>query len=77
MNWLKTIPVAVCMIAFVAPSFTYGQVVPETVLISSEVLTRTKARIAKRDPKLVPAMKQLIKDADAALGSGPYSVTDA
>ena len=75
MNWLKTIPFVICMLVFVTPCFTYGQSIPETVLMSGEVLARTKTRIANGDPKLMPALKQLIKDADAALGDGPYSVT--
>ena len=60
MNWLKTIPVTACMLVFVAPSFIYSQGVPETVLMSGEVLAKTKTRIANGDSKLMPAMKQLI-----------------
>ena len=75
MNWLKTILVAACVSVFTMPCFTYGQSIPETVLMSGEVLARTKTRIANRDSQLMPAMKRLVKDANAALRSGPYSVT--
>lgn len=49
---------------------------PKTVLMSGEVLAKAKARIKKGDRELKPALKKLIKEADAALRDGPYSVTD-
>ena len=52
------------------------QNIPATILMSGEMLAKTKMRIAKDDPELAPAMAKLIKMADAALGEGPYSVTD-
>ena len=50
--------------------------IPATILMSGEMLAKTKMRIAKDDPELSPAMAKLIKMADAALGEGPYSVTE-
>ena len=50
--------------------------VPATVLMSDEVLVKTKTRIERGDPQLKPALDKLIKEADAALRDGPYSVTD-
>lgn len=46
------------------------------LLIDIEHLAKTKIRIEKNDPKLKPALDQLIKDAKTALQEGPYSVTD-
>jgi len=43
--------------------------VPATVLMS-------KTRIERGDTQLKPALDKLIKEADAALRDGPYSVTD-
>lgn len=76
MNRVKTIVTVACLLGFSAPLATDGQTVPKTVLMSSEVLAKTKARLANGDAELMPAMKELLKDADAALGDGPYSVTN-
>ena len=50
--------------------------VPATILLDGEILAKNKSRIKKNDPALKPALDQLIKDADAALLDGPFSVTD-
>ena len=47
-----------------------------TLLMSGELLAKTKTRLAESDPALKPAFDKLIKDADTALRNEPYSVTD-
>lgn len=48
----------------------------ETILMDMEYLMRTKTRVDANDPKLKYAFNQLIKEAEAALLKGPFSVTD-
>jgi len=48
----------------------------ETILMDGAYLAKTKIRIEKNDPQLEDAYKQLIRDAEAALTQGPFSVTD-
>lgn len=40
-------------------------------------LARTKAQVAEGAPGIAPALKHLRKEADKALQSGPFSVTEA
>jgi len=53
-----------------------GSKAPATILMSGQMLAKTRQRIARRDPALTSALNKLIKEADAALADGPYSVTD-
>ncbi len=46
-----------------------------TILMDSEFLATTKTQTKNKDPKLKPAFDQLLKDAEAALKEGPFSVT--
>lgn len=48
----------------------------ETLLMDAAYLVETKAKIKKGAHDLQPAYLQLLKEADAALTQGPYSVTD-
>lgn len=48
----------------------------ETILMETDYLVSTKARIERDDPQLKYAYDQLIKDADQALVDGPFSVTN-
>lgn len=50
--------------------------VAPTILMDSNILEHTRTRLEKGDPKLKPAMDQLIAEANVALGEGPFSVTD-
>jgi hypothetical protein len=49
---------------------------PEVFILSGDVLQANKARIAAGDKALLPAYRQLIKEADAALKEGPFSVME-
>src|SRR5215213_2458123 len=44
--------------------------------LDKEVLQSNKKRIDSRDANLLPAYKQLLKDADKALTEGPFSVME-
>ena len=48
----------------------------ETILIDFDNLETTKKRIVNNDADLKPAFDQLIKEAEAALLEGPFSVTN-
>ena len=48
----------------------------DTILMDTTYLMNTKSRIEKNDPLLKQAFDKLIKDAEAALKAGPFSVTD-
>ena len=84
MNRFKFTAILVCLFG---SSFTAGGTeayfqnatadgVPPTILLSGELLAQSKIRIAEGDPALKPALDRLIREADAALSVGPYSVTD-
>lgn len=49
--------------------------VRETILIDFEYLQNSKTKIENNDPSIIPAYKQLIRNAEEALNKGPYSVT--
>lgn len=48
----------------------------ETILMDTEYLAMTKASLDKNDLQFKKAFDQLLKDAEAALYEGPFSVTD-
>jgi hypothetical protein len=45
-------------------------------LLDTKTLKNKKAAVGNNDPELLPAYKQLIKDADKALKEGPFSVME-
>src|SRR5882757_10115398 len=49
---------------------------PLVFAIDDNALQKNKARIKNNDPLLMPAYKQLLKDADKALEFGPVSVME-
>src|SRR5204862_2496401 len=50
---------------------------PVVFSLNLKILERNKTRISNKDPEIMPAYKQLIKDADnKALKFGPVSVTE-
>ena len=49
---------------------------PAVFAMNSESLKSNKARINRQDPLIMPAYKQLMKDADKALEYGPVSVME-
>lgn len=49
---------------------------PRVYAIRPELLESTKSRIAQNDPELLPALKKLVADADAALKAPIVAVTD-
>lgn len=48
----------------------------ETILMDIEYLKNSKIKIEKNDPKVKDAFAKLIRDAEAALKKGPFSVTN-
>lgn len=55
---------------------TAQKVKPSVFALNSEALVNNKSRVAAKDPAIMPAYKQLIKDADKALQFGPVSVME-
>jgi len=51
-----------------------GRKLPDSIVLSPEVMYVTKKRIIERDPALMPAYKKLIKEADRAVNSPAESV---
>src|SRR5258705_7843733 len=49
---------------------------PTVFALNVDVLEKNKSRINAKDPLILPAFKQLIKDADKALQFGPVSVME-
>jgi hypothetical protein len=49
---------------------------PRVYSLRPDALQRAKARIQKGDTRLRPAYDRLMREADAALGAGPFSVVD-
>jgi len=56
-------------------SFTYAQQ-PAVFAIDAKVLEKNKLRVNAKDAMIVPAYKQLLKDADKAMEFGPVSVME-
>lgn len=59
----------------VAPALA-GPVLPNTIVLSPQVLSETRQKILRRDPSIKPAYEQLLREADRALKSPIRSVTD-
>jgi len=72
----KTILVAPLVAMLIYGLLNWDDNIVPTILMDAEYLANTKKRIKDNDPKLKPAFDQLMKEADAALLKGPYSVTD-
>jgi hypothetical protein len=53
-----------------------GNQTPRTFLLSAELLEISKRRLAAKDPDLMPALAQLIREADEWLTASPWSVMD-
>lgn len=49
---------------------------PQVFVLNRQVLTENRARVAAKDPGVMPAYKQLLKEADYALQFGPVSVME-
>jgi hypothetical protein len=53
-----------------------GTKAPRTFLLSAELLEISKQRLAAKDPDLMTALAQLIREADKWLTASPWSVVD-
>ena len=62
--------------AIVFASIAVAEDIPGTLLMDGAVLLKTSQSLAAGNIQLKPALDQLIKDADAALELGPFSVMD-
>ena len=60
-----------CFVAMTAA----GQSLPRVFSLDPTSLNQTKARLAKQDKSLQPALTRLRKDADQAMLEGPFTVT--
>jgi hypothetical protein len=49
---------------------------PAVSVMNGQILKQNQSRVNAKDPALLPAYKQLIKDADKALQQGPFSVME-
>jgi len=48
---------------------------PAVFILNAHMLLETSRRLAARDPQLMPALRRLMHEADAAMAAGPFSVT--
>lgn len=48
--------------------------VPTVFILEGSLLAETSRRLAARDPQLMPALRRLMREADAAMTAGPFSV---
>lgn len=69
---LFTVFIFYCSFPCVAQSNT---ALPHTIILDPTLLAEGKARILKSDATLMPAYKELLKDANKALLAGPFTVT--
>lgn len=69
---------AICLAAVLiaGSALAAGEPPPRVFLLDSAALVSVKTRVAAGDESLAPALKALLKDADRALGQGPFSVMD-
>lgn len=73
-------PVLLCALAAsgCAPLLQRGHKVdaaPQTILVRGETLVRTRTEIRAGNPLIAAAFRRLVSDADSALTTGPWSVT--
>jgi hypothetical protein len=77
---MRSIPAALLLLAFGALPVTAGAQAapgaPRVFAHRGELLLEAKQRVRAGDPALAPAYRRLLKDADAALKAGPFSVMD-
>ncbi|MEO7484013.1 MAG: alginate lyase family protein [Ferruginibacter sp.] len=67
----------ICMLGCQAGKLTaQGNARPVVLALNAQALERNKSAIKNNNAELMPAYKQLIKDADKALKWGPYSVME-
>lgn len=67
--------VLVFLAVLTAPALA-GPVLPDTIVLSPQVLYEARQRILRRDPAVKPAYEQLLREADRALKSPVRSVAD-
>ncbi len=67
---------AFLLILFLCSVAARGQSQPRVFVLDATSLQKTKARIAKKDPALAPALARLRREADRAMTEGPFSVTE-
>jgi alginate lyase len=65
----------VAVLAYSA-SGSRGPARPRVYSLRADALARAKQRIQSGDPRIRPAFERLVKEADAALVAGPFSVMD-
>jgi hypothetical protein len=53
-----------------------SQPAPRVFILDGKRLEENRSRIVSRDPALLPAYRQLLREADQALGEGPFSVME-
>lgn len=70
---MKLFPYLFALAMFVTPSFA---AVPKTFTVKGEDLAAVKAKLQQNDPALKPALDALLKEADKALGEGPFTVVE-
>lgn len=70
--------IARCLFATLVTLLLAGQAfaktLPDTILFSPEVMAETKQRVLERDPKIMPAYKKLIEQADRAINAPAETV---
>ncbi len=64
-----------CLVFVIAMAQATAQSLPRVFSLDPASLNQTKARIAKQDKALQPAMMRLRKEADKAMLEGPFTVT--
>lgn len=65
-----------CVLAFIVNPVHAQKTKPVVFAMNMDVLKENRGRIAAKDEAMMPAYKQLLKDADAALKFGPVSVME-
>jgi len=66
-----------CMLTAFAPAQAGGQPgKPQVFVLDAKTLAQRKAGIKAKDPSVIPAYKQLLKEADKTLKFGPVSVME-
>lgn len=73
MRLARLVPTLFLLLLMALPAHA-GRKLPDCIVLSPEVLYQTRQRILQRDPALMPAYKELIKEADRAVNSPAESV---
>ena len=76
-HWVYRVLISFCIPLLCSSRLSFHETdKPLVIALNIETLSNNKKKIAAKDPLILPAFKQLLKEADKALQFGPVSVME-